>query len=264
MKDIVKDLECEQDALDAMVSGLSQEDWDRVTPFYGWTVRDEVTHLAFFDLAGRLAATDKDAFDAQTRELFEGIADEDGLHGKVLAKGRGKTKEQILGWWREERAAMNRALAALGPKDRLPWYGPTMSARSFATARLMETWAHGQDVADALQIARPATGRLIHVAHIGFITFGWSFANRGLEVPAEAIRLDLTGPSGEAWVFGPEQSGNVVEGTALDFCLVATQRRNLADTKLLVRGDVAERWMRIAQTFAGPPADGPAPGRRGA
>ena len=262
MKDIVKDLADEQDALDGMVAGLSEDEWDLVTPFYGWTVRDEITHVAFFDLAGRLAAMDKDAFDAQTRELFSGITDEDGLHRKVLEKGRARTRDEILSWWRAERAAMNAALAALAPRDRLPWYGPTMSARSFATARLMETWAHGQDVADALKISRPATGRLIHVAHIGHITFGWSFANRGLEAPAGPLRLELTGPGGEPWVFGPGDAGNLVKGTALEFCLVATQRRNVADTGLEVSGEGAARWMQIAHTFAGPPATGPATGQR--
>ena len=105
---------------------------------------------------------------------------------------------------------------------KLPWYGPPMSARSSATARLMETWAHGQDIADALKMARPATARLKHIVHLGFSTFTWSFMNRKLAVPATKPALVLQGPDGEIWNYGAADAENTVSGTALDFCLVVT------------------------------------------
>ncbi len=262
MKDICQDLRDEYDALDAIVADIGEEGMDTVTPFYGWTVRDEITHIAYFDEAGKLAATDPQAFNDHMTKMLEGIVEYDDLHKKVAAVGRDMSAPDLMKWWRDERNALIDALAACDPKDRLPWYGPDMSARSFATARLMETWAHGQDVVDALKADRQATDRLQHVAHIGFITFKWSFLNRKLDLPEQVVRVELTSPSGQSWVFGPEQDDNIVKGSALDFCLAATQRRNVADTKLEVIGHVASQWMSIAQTFAGPPEEPPAPGAR--
>ncbi len=262
MKDICQDLRDEYDALDAIVADIGEEGLDTVTPFFEWTVRDEITHIAYFDEAGKLAATDPQAFTDHMTQLLEGIVEYDDLHKKVAAVGRDMSASDLMDWWRKERTALIDALAACDPKDRLPWYGPDMSARSFATARLMETWAHGQDVVDALKADRPATDRLLHVAHIGFITFKWSFVNRKLDIPEQAVRVELTSPSGKIWTFGPDETDNMVKGSALDFCLAATQRRNAADTKLEVVGDVAAQWMSIAQTFAGPPETPPAPGAR--
>jgi uncharacterized protein (TIGR03084 family) len=136
-----------------------------------------------------------------------------------------------------------------------------MGAKSFLTARLMECWAHGQDVLDALGVERTATDRLRHVARLGFITRGWSYANRGLEPPPGEVRVELAGPSGESWCFGPEDAPSAVTGPALDFCLVVTQRRHVDDTDLRITGEVARDWLEKAQAFAGPPTDGPTPRR---
>jgi uncharacterized protein (TIGR03084 family) len=125
-----------------------------------------------------------------------------------------------------------------------------MAARSFITARLMETWAHGQDVADALAITRRSTARLRHVAHIGVRARPFSYVIHGLTMPDVEVAVHLTGPDGEQWEWG-ESSDNSVSGAALDFCLVATQRRHLADTRLKIAGDAAVEWMQIAQAFAG-------------
>jgi uncharacterized protein (TIGR03084 family) len=122
----------------------------------------------------------------------------------------------------------------------------------------METWAHGQDVVDALGLHRPPTARLRHIAHLGVATRGFAFTNRGLGVPSEP-RVTLSTPAGEAWTWGPEAADEWVTGPALDFCLVVTQRRHLDDMALVVHGDGARRWMAIAQCFAGPPTDGPPP-----
>jgi uncharacterized protein (TIGR03084 family) len=168
---------------------------------------------------------------------------------------------ELLGWWRKERNALLEALSKKGPKDRLPWYGPSMSALSFATARLMETWAHGQDVVDAVKATRPPSDRLRHIAHLGYVTFGWSFMNRQMEVPQDPVRLELTSPSGVQWTWGPEEASNIVRGSAEGFCLVVTQRRHFQDTDLMVNGPTAEKWMSLAQCFAGPPTMGPSPGK---
>jgi hypothetical protein len=45
----------------------------------------------------------------------------------------------------------------------------------------------------------------------------------------------------------------------VDFCLLVTQRRHLADTAVVVEGDAARQWISIAQAFAGPPGAGRSP-----
>lgn len=262
MKDICRDLKDEYDALDAIVANLDEQTMNTVTPFFGWTIRNEIVHIAYFDEAGKLAATDPKAFAEHTANLMQGIKNDKDLHKKAHDAGQAMSVPETMAWWRENRTALVNALLKCDPKDRLPWYGPDMGARSFATARLMETWAHGQDVVDTLKIVRPGTDRLSHVAHIGFITFGWTFVNRSLDIPKDPVRVEITSPSGQVWTYGPQQAKNLVKGSALDFCLVVTQRRNVADTSLKVTGKVAKQWMSIAQAFAGPPENPPAPGAR--
>ncbi|HEX7269861.1 MAG TPA: maleylpyruvate isomerase family mycothiol-dependent enzyme, partial [Streptosporangiaceae bacterium] len=163
------------------------------------------------------------------------------------------------------RAAYLRVFAGLDPSARLPWYGPPMSAASSVTARLMETWAHGQDVADALGRRREPTARLRHVAHLGVATMAFSFQLRGKPVPQAPVRVVLTAPGGRdgpgtaLWTWGPEDAANVVEGDALDFCLLVTQRRHRAGTGLRATGPVADAWLDLAQAFAGPPGPGRPP-----
>jgi len=261
MKALMNDLAAEQNSLDSMVATIADEKWKAITPFAGWTIQDEISHVAFFDYAGRLAATDSDAFAKHIVELTQGITDPSEVHQRALQKGRDMTPQALLDWWRQERQWMIEAFETLGPKDRLPWYGPSMSARSFATARLMETWAHGQDVADTLGIRRMSTNRLKHIAHLGFVTFGWSFTTNGLEVPVQPVRVELDGPTGDIWAWGPDDADDVVRGAAEEFCLVVVRRRHVTDTHLEITGAVAHQWMAIAQAFAGPPEKCPEPGR---
>ncbi len=258
MKDICRDLHDEQETLDAIVAPLSEAQWDLLTPFIGWTIKYEIAHLGFWDMAAKLAATDEAAFKDLIASMF---ASEDAYDESQRPLREG-TPAHALDYWRRERNALVDALAACGPKDRIPWVGPTMSARSKATARIMETWAHGQDVADTLGIEREPTDRLRHVAHIGVTTFGWSHVNRGQEVPDTPVRVELTGPSGDLWTWGSEDATQSVRGPAEDFCLVVVQRRHVEDTSLDVSGDTARNWMLIAQAFAGPPVTGPKPGER--
>ena len=156
---------------------------------------------------------------------------------------------------------MTAVLAGLEPRARLPWYGPDMGVASFTTARLMETWAHGQDVADALGERREPTDRLRHVAQIGVRALPWSFTVHGRPVPDVPVRVELELPGGGGWTAGPEDAADLVRGSALDFCLVVTQRRHPADVDLTVRGPVAGEWMGLAQAFAGPPGTGRRPGQ---
>jgi uncharacterized protein (TIGR03084 family) len=254
---LLSDLAAEEYDLDAMVAELDQSDWLRPTPAADWDVRDQVTHLAWVEEAARLAATDPAAFaetivgPARTSTEFE---------AHQMARGRVLAGREVLEWWRSERAGALTALANVEPGARLPWFGPPMSVRSFVTARIMETWAHGQDVADALGIDRSPTDRLRHIAHLGVSTRNWSYAVRRLPPSQVPVIVELAGPSAQTWRWGPDDAADRVEGSAADFCLVVTQRRHWQDTGLRVQGSAAIEWMTIAQAFAGRATE-VAPGR---
>jgi uncharacterized protein (TIGR03084 family) len=147
-------------------------------------------------------------------------------------------------------------LLAVADGRKLPWFGPPMSAASMATARLMETWAHGLDVADALGVKRPATARLKSIAHIGVRTRDFAFSINGLTPPVDPFRVELRAPNGSTWDWGPADAGQRVTGTAEDFCMLVTQRRPRADLDVHAVGADAETWLGIAQAFAGPPGPG--------
>ena len=257
MKAICTDLAAEHAVLDAIVADLNETAWNTPTPAEGWTIKDQIIHLAYFDDRARLAATDPEAFAEHIKEVMK---DTQGFREQYLNSGRSMTIPKLVERWRQERTSLVSVLETLDPKFRIPWYGPPMSAKSHATARLMETWAHGQDIVDALGVHRPPSERLRHIAHLGFTTFGWSFSNHKRDVPNTPVRLELTSPSGEPWTWGPQQTENIVRGPAEDFCLVVIQRRNVADTEITTQGDIASQWMSIAQCFAGPPTIGPRPG----
>jgi uncharacterized protein (TIGR03084 family) len=258
MEAICDDLSAETADLLRIIIPLSPAQWDSSTPADGWSIRDTISHLAYFDETGNLAATDPEAFAASAKEL---MAAADPMEPS-LGRGRAKSTNDVLNWFISARTAMTANFRTLDPKARLPWYGPAMGAMSFGTARLMETWAHGQDIADTLGVTRKPTDRLRHVAHIGVRARAFSYATNRRETPDGDIKVVLTGPNGDRWAWNDAlDDTNVVKGSALDFCLAVTQRRHLADTGLVVTGPLAQDWMGIAQAFAGAPGTGREPGQ---
>ena len=257
LPELLADLAAETSVVDAMLTGLRAADWQRPTPAAGWAIRDQVSHLAFFDEAAAMAATDPDRFRAETAAL---LALGPTFPDQVADRYRTMPPWELLEWFRTARAELLRVFGTLEGRTRAPWYGPDMSVTSSVTARLMETWAHGQDIADTLGVALTPTDRLRHIAHLGVRTFGFSFQLRGRPVPDAPVLVDLTAPSGQRWTWGENSTGDTVSGPALDFCLVVTQRRNLADTALRVTGATAAQWLSIAQAFAGAPGPGRRPG----
>ena len=255
---ICADLAAEHEDLDALVSDLPGAAFDRASPAPGWSIRDQISHLAWFDERALEAVTSPEEFRAGAEAL---LADFPAAMDRPAEIGRAMTQPAVLAWWRGRRTALLAGLAEMDPEARLPWYGPDMGAVSFVTARLMETWAHGQDVADALGTTRPPTVRLRHVAHIGVAAMAFSFRIHGLPPPVQPVRVELSGPHDEAWAWGALGASNLVRGDALEFCLVVTQRRHLDDVRLRLEGPVAEQWMGIAQAFAGPPGEGRRPGQ---
>ena len=256
---LIEDLGAEQEDLDRIVAGIDDPAWDTVTPAEPWTIRDTVSHLAFFDERELQAIRDPAGFAAEIKERLTNGSD--GYMAIGIDRGRSLTPSQVLEWWRTARRAELLAFTTVAPDARIPWYGPPMRASSAVSARLMETWAHGHDIVDALGITRPPTGRLFHIAELGVKTFSWSYLNRGLAVPAERVKVALRGPNGVTRVWNEPMSSSIT-GPVEDFCLVVAQRRNYRDTALVIEGDIAGSWMEVAQVFAGPPGPGrPSAGR---
>jgi uncharacterized protein (TIGR03084 family) len=262
------DLIAEQDALDSVISDLDADHWTLETPSPRWTIADQIGHLTYFDWTAALAITDPDRFTSLTTELMTAMTggSDDAMDLATLGDYRAMTPHELCHAWRTNRGILSEASASLADDDRIIWYGPSMGAKSFLTARLMEAWAHGQDIIDALDRAgiahaeRPATDRLRHIAQLGFITHKWSYINRQMDAPTVPVRVELVAPSGAAWVFGPDDATDSITGPAIDFCLVTTQRRHVDDTNLVVRGETAIDWMHIAQAFAGGATTGPSAG----
>lgn len=246
---LLDDLDAESAALDAIVADVPDRMWSLSTPADGWTIAHQISHLAWTDSVAYLSATDADAFH---QALAIAVDDPDGFVDRAAVEGLASPSE-LLNRWRAGRTALRSALATAPPNIKLPWYGVTMSPISMATGRVMETWAHGTDIADTLGVRMPATNRLRHVVFLAVRTFGFSFAANGRPVPDAEVRLELEAPDGSLWAYGPEDATDRLTGTAEEFCLVATHRRHRDDVKLVAIGNVADAWLDVAQTFAGPP-----------
>jgi uncharacterized protein (TIGR03084 family) len=250
---LVADLEAETQALGATLGKLDAADWSRQTPSVGWTVHDQVSHLAFFDDACALGVTCPDQFRDERDAL---VARGDDFPDQVAKDLRALDTTALKGWFRQARRHLLDVLGSADGSARTPWFGPDMNVTSAATARLMETWAHGRDIADAVGAEQPATDRLRHIAHLGVRTRGFSYALRDRTAPDTPVRVELTAPSGTLWDWGPEDAVDRISGPAEDFCLVVTQRRHLDDTRLRSTGEAAAEWLDIAQAFAGAPGPG--------
>lgn len=250
---VLADLAAETERLDDLVAGLPEDRWRTPTPAPGWDVATQIAHLAWTDEAAHLAATDKDGWDAL---VLAALGDPLGVVDRAALEGGSAPPGQLLTRWRHARAALAEALRHYPRGERMPWFGPPMSATSMATARFMETWAHSLDVHEALEVEPEVTDRIRNVAHLGVRTRDYSFSVHELEPPREEFRIELTAPSGDLWAWGPADADQTVRGSAYDFCRLVTQRVHRADTDLVAVGRDANAWLEIAQSFAGPPGAG--------
>ncbi|MFT4962263.1 MAG: hypothetical protein ACI92Z_003360 [Paracoccaceae bacterium] len=252
----------ENTALALVLDPLSDADFDMPTLFKGWSIDDVIGHLHMFNVAALDTLQDDTAFATFFAPIAASMA-----AGKTMVQSQypwldGLRGRALFEEWRETAGRVARGYAEADPKRRLKWAGPDMSALSCITARQMETWAHGQEVFDALGQTRIEQDRIRNIAHLGVATYGWTFINRGLPVPDPAPYVRLTGPSGAVWDWNTPQDTNVVQGDAVAFAQVVTQVRNVADTNLKTVGKTAADWMAMAQCFAGSVNDPPAKGTR--
>lgn len=259
VRDVARDLAVEQAVLAHEVSSFSDETWALPTASEGWTIADQIAHLAFFDNTAALAIVDPDGFSTHMTELLSHFGDAESVDDATLGRYRKMSPRELLDDWNATAQHLSDAAEQLDDDTRVAWYGPSMGAKSFLTARLMECWAHGQDVVDAAGIKRSASDRIEHIVRLGVITRGWSYMNRGLEVPETQVFVQLESPSGQTWEIGDPGAAQSVRGSAEDFCLVVTQRRHVDSTDLTTSGEDARDWMLKAQAFAGPPTSGPDP-----
>jgi uncharacterized protein (TIGR03084 family) len=250
---IVADLQAESDVLDALVADLPATGWHTETPSPGWTIAHQIAHLWWTDQTSLQAVTDEAAFN---EVLAEAGKDPLGFVDAAAERMATTPPAELLAGWRADRTRLHEALLEVADGRKLPWFGPPMSAASMATARLMETWAHGLDVADALGAHREPTARLRSIAHIGVRTRDFAFSVHGLTPPTAPFHVKLQAPQGDWWTWGPEDADQSVTGPAEDFCMLVTQRRAPADLEVAAVGDDAATWLTIAQAFAGPPGAG--------
>jgi uncharacterized protein (TIGR03084 family) len=262
---IVADLRAESDELDGLVADLPAEQWTTETPAAGWTIAHQIAHLLWTDRVALISVTDEAGFSDVVAEAMQNPTGFVDVGAEDVAA---TPPAELLADWRQTRGRLHDALLTVAEGRKLPWFGPPMSAASMASARMMETWAHGLDVADTLRVRRPATARLRSIAHIGVRTRDFAFALHGLPVPAEPFRVELTAPAGRSeatggsaetdalWTWGPEDAAQRVTGSAEDFCLLVTQRRAPGQLDVTAVGADAEKWLTIAQAFAGLPGTG--------
>ena len=256
-----KDFLGECQALEALLRPLSDRDFEKPTAFKSWTVNTILRHLHVWNRAADLSLQGTDVFNTWLKGAMQSMMAGD-LSTFEAEDVDGAAGTKLLDLWAAFYPETAARFEKTDPSKRLPWAGPSMSARSSITARLMETWAHGQAIYDELGVRRENTDRIKNIVILGQNTYGWTFKNRGLEPPEPRPQLVLTAPSGAVWTLGEDATGEKISGLAEEFCQVVTQTRNIADTKLDVIGENAEKWMATAQCFAGPPTDPPAPGVR--
>ncbi len=231
-------------------------DMRQQTPAVGWDIRRTVEHLHSSDLSARIAIADPEKFLAERPRRPDEFR---AMHQRQSENLSGLNDAELLEAWREGLERLLATALAAAPETRHPWYGPPMSIASSLTARLMEYWAHGEDIADARGVQRSPSPRLRHICHLGVRTYAFSFRNRDLLAPVGEPRVELTSPTGDLWVWGHEDAADAVRGDALDFARLVTRRRHRSDTTLQTNGANADAWLDIAQCFAGPPGAGRAP-----
>lgn len=248
-------------ALDGFLQELAPEMWTHPTAFKGWTPNEILLHLHHWNRAQDRALTDPEGFRQDVTRMFAAIAAGNArLEEARAADTRGDALRAV---WAQSAAQIATRWRSVDPKQRLPWVGPDMSARSAMTARQMETWAHGLAIWDLVGRVRPEADRLRNIVHLGVSTFAWSHQVQGFETPAAMPYIELTAPSGEPWSYGTHSEAERIEGAAVEFAMIVTQTRNAADTGLRLTGPIATRWMTHAQCFAGPRETPPPPGSRG-
>ncbi len=256
------DLKEEQRALYDLLKDQEETFWQTPSQFKGWTVWDIIAHLHYSDHMALTAATSDEAFHKLQSELspvFKGKKSLKDYANEWVGKISGAA---LLERWKVMFDEMCTRFDNAPDGQRYKWFGPDMGVRMFVTARQMEIWAHGQAIYDLLGLERENSDRLKSIVVIGVKTCGFNFTLHDESPPETVPFVTLTSPEGNQWSFGDEDMNERIEGQASEFAQVVTQTRNIKDTNLKVIGAIANKWMAIAQCFAGGAETPPAPGIR--
>lgn len=258
LSEVVTDLVADADELDRVLAGLDESQWRTPTPAPGWTVAHQVAHLAAtFQLAG-MAVADPGAF----RSVISRLSDDfDANVAAALRPYLQSPPRELFERWKAERDTVVRALSSLPEDVTVPWLVRPLPASVLAAAGIMELFAHGQDIVDAVGADRKPTDRLRHLVAFAVRTWDFGYLARGMTPPEVEFRFELTAPSGARWEFGPAGADQRITGPALDFCLLVTRRRHRADLSLRATGELADQWLDLAQAYRGSPGAGRQPGQ---
>lgn len=237
--------------LAALLAPLDEAGSQRASQCEGWTVADVVLHLA---LTNEMAAASAHGrFDESLAEMtagLEGVGSVDDGAGAMVAQQRGGPWADVLARWQRSVDSMTSALADGDPRRRVQWVVGDMAARTLATTRLAETWIHTGDVAFGLGVVVPPADRLEHVARLAWRTLPYAFGREGRSLSGP-VAFKLTGPGGGRWYFGPDEpAATVIEGVAVELCLVASRRVPPSDTSLRGTGPDAAAVLELVRTWA--------------
>jgi uncharacterized protein (TIGR03084 family) len=256
--DVYADLKTEGEVLDKLIAGLDAAQWDTPTPAPGWTIKHQIAHLSSTARLAQISASDPEMFAKVTAGAEK---DFDGAVDALLKPYLELSPADLLARWRTERGDATKALSVLPPAQMVPWVARQIPASALACAGLMELFAHGQDIHDALGAPREYTDRIGHLVWFGTRNRDFGYLVRGLTPPEAEFRYEITGPSGIVWEFGPADAENRITGPGVDFCMLVTRRRNRADLAIQATGAEADKWLDIAQSYRGSPGQGREPGQ---
>ena len=256
------DFKNESDSLYKILKNIKVDAFSKETQFKSWTINDVLYHLHVWNKAALLSLKSESKFQEFLQDFISAVKSGTSPRDYEKKLSENKVGQELLLLWKKNYEKVSDEFSISDPKSRVKWAGPDMSVRSSITARLMETWAHGQEIYDQLGLNRVEDDRIRNIVVIGMNTFGWTFRNRNLVVPQKMPRLFLLSPSKIKWEWNEDNKEDSIIGNASEFCQVVTQVRNINDTSLKVTGNIAKKWMSIAQCFAGPPEDPPKVGTR--
>ena len=247
---IFDDLAAEQERMAEILFGLDEAQWMSASGAPGWTIADVVLHLAQSEEGVRATASHQ-----QLRTGLGSVAGDtmDGRAAAAVRMERAAPAEVFARWQRARQAALA-AVRAADPDQPLQWVTGPVKPATLATTRLAEHWAHGLDITGPLGIEFPDTERLRHVAWLAHRTLPYALSVAGQ--PPVAVRCELTAPNGPApddtdtWRFGPPDAGSTITGMAGDFCRVAAQRLDPAESGLRTSGPHGATALRVLRTYA--------------
>jgi uncharacterized protein (TIGR03084 family) len=243
VREILSDLVAEQQFLDQFLQKIGPKDWERPTPAKGWSIRDTISHLAdSAHLAGDALAG------GNAIETYRTAPNLDALRQEAVKKGRKMRYQDVIEWWRGGRAKVVEPLSRMDADHRIDWIAGSMSARTFATMRLMETWAHGLDIYAAMKTDVEDTARIRHICFLGWKTLPYAF--KAADEDYSPVRVEVIGPAYAKWVFGPADTDQVIKGPAGEFARLAVRRIKRKDAKnLKASGDVAETALQVVRAY---------------